>query len=209
MKNKNMKMSRFVSLAGVLSLVFKIVYWVLIVALGISVIGLIAVNVLPASIIENGITSNILSFNYSIANIQFMIDQVSLDVASFKTVCNTCLMVMACLSVAFIYIVKQLRCIVEHTLSEQPFNQETIKAVRNVGIGVIVTSIVMNLGLSLINLNVFSVFNIASSLGHNISTQVNINVIDGASILIGLVIILIASVFQYGQSLQEEVDTLI
>lgn len=209
--SKNSKINNFKNLAKVLDVILKIVNWILIIALPmfivVAVLMVVGRNILSEetmiSVLEAG------KWSANIGPLGFKVDATILGYENVIKIFTITSISGILATVILIFAIKQIRVVIKNILNGSPFSKLTVKSVRNLGYCVIVAGIVFNILLSIIEyieltaLNIESILR-ASSLVDEVT--ISLNPFDGATIVIGLLIILVAGVFNYGTYLQEEYD---
>ncbi|MGL4337072.1 MAG: DUF2975 domain-containing protein [Turicibacter sp.] len=200
MESKQNEMIRFKKLAHVLSVILTVVFWILVGGLIIILGGLAIINLIPTSQIEMLLTQEpgYLTYTYEGATI-------ALTAQTLKLFSNTMMISGGLIIFVIFYFIKQLRKILKNVIAQTPFSTETVHAMMHLGIGFIFGSFILVNSSNLVDLIIFNSFNIIEQLPTEPSTSFLIS-FDGASILIGAIIILFAGIFKYGMSLQEEVN---
>ena len=102
-------------------------------------------------------------------------------------------------AIVLLFNIKQIRGILEEVIDGNSFSLEVVKYLKKIGFGIMMGSVVISIA--------FHLFNIVDSL-NQLGVSINFwwPIIDQSLILEGLLILLLAHIFQYGIYLQEEYD---
>ncbi len=134
-------------------------------------------------------------------NIQLK-DNQFLGVAQVRTLILAIASSMIPIIIATIVIVKMIRDLLITVEGGRPFDEKNSKRLMIIGITVIIGSLFESLSYIIIFNLVFPMIN---SLGLE-NINFTINALDGSTILLGVIIILISGIFKYGCYLQNEYD---
>jgi len=98
----------------------------------------------------------------------------------------------------FQFILIQLHKIITDVCNKTPFSDKNIKCLKYMGIAYLISSIVLPLVNGLLFVNIANTFNIFEA-------TINFSM-DFQSAFIGIIILILAYVFEYGATLQEDID---
>ena len=98
----------------------------------------------------------------------------------------------------FQFILIQLHKIITDVCNKTPFSVKNIKCLKYMGIAYLISSIVLPLVNGLLFVNIANTFNIFDA-------TINFSM-DFQSAFIGIIILILAYVFEYGATLQEDID---
>lgn len=199
----------FRKIARILDFLLKIAIIICIIAVPIMIIGVLIINLASEDILKN-ITGSSITAN--IGSLRFVINNFNVDLSDFK---RNVSFIIACgfvMNLLFIVIMVEIRKILENVLKDMPFSDNCIKHIRNLGYVVIIASIVNKVCEGIIEYlysNLINLEKIMTSTGEISRVTNNISILNGGTLVIGLLILLLAGVFNYGKYLQEEYDTTI
>lgn len=105
------------------------------------------------------------------------------------------------------FITRHLLVILKDVLDKRPFSGEGVVHLRQLGIWIMLSSLQTGLHGLILNYQLGILgFNDLTFMGSKIPVNLNINVFDGSLLFVGLLILLLSRIFQYGSFLQEEYD---
>ena len=105
------------------------------------------------------------------------------------------------ISIFLVFITKQLKCIFFNVINNDPFNENNSKSILFIGYSVIIGAIVFPISKAIVIDKIINGFNFS-----NVSVVYSIN-IEG--IFIGILLIILSSIFRFGSYLQIEHDSTI
>ncbi len=185
----------------IVNVLLKWSIFVIYVALGIILIGFIALIFIPQNLLNFDLT-NLESVDIQFANIIYAING-----GSFSGVVNvkTLLLVFGItflISVSFYQFVQvQIKKLVISVKNDTPFRYSNAIILKNLGIGMLIASVLVSSVNSYLMKTLTDTLNIL-----NTSTRLSVNV---QLAFMGVIVLILAYVFSYGSSLQEEHDTTI
>lgn len=209
MENKR-DLKGFKNTAHVISVILKVILIASVVALVGCIVGLLAINFLPKSMLQEILLSDAMVTSINLSGLSFEVSGVSLMASDIIKMFTTSLIGFAVVILFLILSLKQLIKIMTIVKNGTPFTMECAKSIRLLGILVIVSSIVVPAVSSFVEFLEIRMFNLESIL---LSTPGISNVtynlfsFDGVPILIGFIILILSGVFQYGCYLQDEYDS--
>lgn len=108
---------------------------------------------------------------------------------------------------ALLYSIVQIRGILEGVLEDKPFSMEVIRCVKKLAFGIMIGSFITSIVQTITDHLVFNHLNLLG-IFNQIEVQFNdaFSIFEGSLIIEGLLVLLLAHVFQYGLHLQEEYD---
>ncbi len=133
--------------------------------------------------------------------IRFNLENISVNLVNLKEVFISYFIFFAIVSSFLIFITKQLKIIFNNVINNEPFNENNSKSILLIGYSVILGSIVFPLAKAVVIDKIINGFNFL-----NVSVVYSIN-LEG--IFIGLLLVIVSSVFHFGSYLQNEHDSTI
>ena len=180
----------------------KIMMNVMIVIMIIGLVGGIVIGGIMAFIPNSSFTHTGLQLNIGRhLNIQLS-DNQFLEVGQIRTLILAIATSMVPMMISIIVIIKIIRDLLITVESGNPFDQKNPKRLLIIGISVIVGSIFESFGYLLIYKLVMPMIDALKLENVNFT----MNLIDGSTLLLGVIIILISEIFKYGCYLQNEYD---
>lgn len=194
MKISKAKLKR---LAKIMKVIFDVFFWAAVVLGAISFLIFIVTFFIPENIF---ILSKAQVGSISIISgiIEFKIDPNLYNNINFKPFLQAILPMTTVISLMFLIIVNNLRLILKTIANDCPFERSNSKRLLIIGIVLMIGSVVLNFVEGIVALAIIDMLKIK-----------NIDVIftvDGAMLLTGFLILILAGVFRYGSYLQEEYD---
>ncbi|MGF6376788.1 hypothetical protein M2140_001866 [Clostridiales Family XIII bacterium PM5-7] len=205
-----LQLEKFEGVAKFLSVLFKIFFILCLVGAGLAVIGSIACLFFPTSLLNQAIDAiNSIDTSVKVGGFSVYVSSLNLTVGAVKTVsiCLTLVVGVAAAIGSFLFL--QLRKILSNVVEKQPFAQGSIVAMKRLSIGLVVYSVFSSVGSLMTNkLMLEYIFKNVADVSSDLIQRVDFN-IDFVFILVGLLVYLLAKIFEYGGSLQNEVDEML
>lgn len=133
--------------------------------------------------------------------IRFNLENISVNLISLKEVFIYLFISFSIVSIFLAFITKQLKCIFFNVINNDPFNENNSKSILFIGYSVIIGAIVFPISKAIVIDKIINGFNFS-----NVSVVYSIN-IEG--IFIGILLIILSSIFRFGSYLQIEHDSTI
>lgn len=189
-------MVRFKKLANLLHTVVRILFWITVVAAVAGVIGSVVMAFMPASYFNTGNTTSLALAMDSV--IKYRLDP-PLTPVSLKPVFFTALLTSIPAFVLLALIFSNLAGILKTVKAEKPFAAENAKRLTVMGVVILASSVLVNVLQAAVVLVMVTTLDIA-----NIDINYNINF---TMLFMGLLLLILAGIFRYGNYLQDEVDS--
>lgn len=193
----NISKAKLKSLSRGLKVFFDIFFWISVVLAAISILFLIATFFIN----ENSFAflKEWAGLSTTVGVIKFNIDQNLYESINLKYLLQTMLPMITVLFSMAIVISHNLRLILKTVADDRPFEKNNAKRLFIISIVLIIGSAVWKIIEAIYALTIVNILKIAS-------IDVNFS-IDGAMLLTGFLILILAGVFRYGSYLQDEYDT--
>ena len=177
--------------------IINVLFWILF-ALTILVILLtIATRVFPNII---NLSDSDGSFRISPDNIiQFEISTGAISNTRIVEIYSLMFAGSALLLILILLVLSQLRIILKNVVNENPFAEKNAKSIKNIGYVIIASSLVMPVTKAFLINKIIHAFNLSNV---NVVYTVNIEVL-----IIGILLLIVSAIFNYGAYLQQEYDT--
>jgi len=177
--------------------IINVLFWILF-ALTILVILLtIATRVFPNII---NLSDSDGSFRISPDNIiQFEISTGAISNTRIVEIYSLMFAGSALLLILILLVLSQLRIILKNVVNENPFAEKNAKSIKNIGYVIMASSLVMPVTKAFLINKIIHAFNLSNV---NVVYTVNIEVL-----IIGILLLLVSAIFNYGAYLQQEYDT--
>ena len=105
----------------------------------------------------------------------------------------------ALLLILILLVLGQLRIILKNVVNENPFAEKNAKSIKNIGYVIMASSLVMPVTKAFLINKIIHAFNLSNV---NVVYTVNIEVL-----IIGILLLIVSAIFNYGAYLQQEYDT--
>ena len=105
----------------------------------------------------------------------------------------------ALLLILILLVLGQLRIILKNVVNKNPFAEKNAKSIKNIGYVIMASSLVMPVTKAFLINKIIHAFNLSNV---NVVYTVNIEVL-----IIGILLLLVSAIFNYGAYLQQEYDT--
>ena len=193
----NISKGKLKSLSRGLKVFFDILFWISVVSAAISLLLLIATFFIN----ENSFAflKARAGLNVMVGVIKFNIDPSLYENINLKHLLQTMLPMVTVLFSMSIVISHNLRLILKTVANDRPFEKNNAKRLFIISIVLIIVSVVWKIIEGIYALTIVNILKIES-------IDVNFS-IDGAMLLTGVLILILAGVFRYGSYLQDEYDT--
>lgn len=177
--------------------IINVLFWILF-ALTILVILLtIATRVFPNII---NLSDSDGSFRISPDNIiQFEISTGAISNTRIVEIYSLMFAGSALLLILILLVLSQLRIILKNVVNENPFAEKNAKSIKNIGYVIIASSLVMPVTKAFLINKIIHAFNLSNV---NVVYTINIEVL-----IIGILLLIVSAIFNYGAYLQQEYDT--
>ncbi|NCD05815.1 MAG: DUF2975 domain-containing protein [Spirochaetia bacterium] len=133
--------------------------------------------------------------------IRFNLENISVNLMSLKEVFIYSFFSFSIVSIFLAFITKQLKYIFFNVINNEPFNENNSKSILFIGYSVIIGAIVFPISKAIVIDKIINGFNFS-----NVNVVYSIN-IEG--IFIGILLIILSSIFHFGSYLQNEHDSTI
>jgi len=195
----DIKKTKLKRLAGIIKIIFDVFFWATLVLGAISFLIFIVTFFIPENIfVVSGIQEG-----WSISTIggvmRYSIDPDLYSDINLKPFSRAILPAVTVISLIFIIIAHNLRLILKTIANDRPFEKSNSRRLLAIGIVLIAGSIILNIAEGITALAIINTLEIK-----------NVDVvftIDGAMLLIGILVMILAGIFRYGSYLQDEYDT--
>jgi len=190
------KQAKFKRLSALLYKVVRIFFWVFLIATVVSLAGSVIMAFMPADYFNAGNTKPILLFMDSV--IRYRLEPPH-TVGSLKPIFVTAILssIAAFGILALIFI--KLAGILKSVTKDQPFAPENAGRLQAIGVTLLIASALVNALRAVVIRTMVSTLNIEA---------INVNFsLNTSMLLTGLLVLILAGVFRYGNYLQEEVDS--
>ena len=188
---------KFLGITRFMSVLSKILAILLIIAMGGLVIGLVVISFLPSDVLTVDL-GFIDGLTFSFMNIEF---RMAVDLFDGDYAIKTALilsLIAALVSIAFVYyIIRLLHLILVNVSNKKPFSESNVKYLFNMSYTFIIMSVTVPIFIYIAGRQVVNMLDIDASISYGISS---------GPLFIGILIWILASIFQYGKYLQDEVD---
>lgn len=194
MKISKAKLKR---LAKIMKVIFNVFFWAAVVLGAISFLIFIVTFFIPENIFILP-KAQVESISIIAGVIEFKIDPNLYNNVNFKPFLQAILPMTTVISLMLLIIAHNLRLILKTIAKDCPFERSNSKRLLMIGIVLMVGSVVLKFVEGIVVLAIIDMLKIK-----------NIDVIftvDGAMLLTGFLILILAGVFRYGSYLQEEYD---
>lgn len=142
------------------------------------------------------------SFHISPDNIiQFEISTGDISNASIGEIYSYMFAGITLFLILFLLVLSQLRVILKNVVNEKPFAEKNAKSIMNIGYVVMAGSIVIPITKAFLINKIIHAFNLSNV---NVVYTINVEVL-----IIGILLLLVSAIFNYGAYLQQEYDTTI
>ncbi|HPJ76471.1 MAG TPA: DUF2975 domain-containing protein [Clostridia bacterium] len=177
--------------------IINVLFWILF-ALTILVILLtIATRVFPNII---NLSDSDGSFRISPDNIiQFEISTGAISNTRIVEIYSLMFAGSALLLILILLVLSQLKIILKNVVNKNPFAEKNAKSIKNIGYVIMASSLVMPVTKAFLINKIIHAFNLSNV---NVVYTVNIEVL-----IIGILLLLVSAIFNYGAYLQQEYDT--
>ena len=189
-------------LAKYLDLFLKVGFWVLIILSPLMIITMVGVGTL----MNNPAIPDTLKLetNFVYHGLSFVMKS-NLDNYNYMSWLSVIELLIG--NSVLLYNIVQIRGILAGVLEDNPFSKQIIKCVKKLAYGIIIGSLIFSTTQAIINYLSLNHLNILESLYHaGIEVNYTFNIFENSLIVEGLLVLLLAHVFQYGLQLQEEYD---
>ena len=189
-------------LAQVLDRILKVMYWIMFVTIPVTILMSVAFSTLLNEIDQPILFK--LDTNYQYKALNFI---MTTDLTNELIVSNVGSLWVVVTFIVLMFNITQIRGILEGVLEDKPFSSNIVCCIKKLAYGIIFGSLIISSLTSITDFLSFQSLNIFESL-NQIGVEVNFwwSIIEDSLILEGLLILLLAHVFQYGLHLQEEYD---
>ena len=194
----NINQAKLKKLAKITKGLFDVFFWVSVVSGIVGVIGFIAVYFIPDSVF---VITNSQKGRMSISldgMINFKIDPEVYNNLSIKPLIHAIFPMVTVISIMLMVLLQQVRLILKTVSNDIPFEKSNPKRLLIIGITLLIGSFAVKYVMGMVALTLVSLLKL-KDIDINFSP-------DGTMIFNGLIVIVLAGVFQYGNYLQEEYD---
>ncbi|MEA2015326.1 MAG: DUF2975 domain-containing protein [Actinomycetota bacterium] len=194
-----LKKTKLKKLAGIIKIIFDVFFWATLVLGAISFLFFIATFFVPENIfVVSGIREG-----WSISMIggimRYNIDPDLYSNINLKHFLKAILPAVTVISLMLMIIAHNLKLVLKTIVKDRPFEKSNSKRLLVIGIVLIAGSIILNITEGITALAIINTLEIK-----------NVDVVftvDGAMLLTGILVIILAGIFRYGSYLQDEYDT--
>lgn len=196
--SNNVCVPRIKKMVRVLIPVMKIFLWILSIGFVLSLIAGIAMNFIPENIFTLEKADNLGFVLSQDGLIRYKVDNASIGI-SLRPIYQLVAFMASIGTVALAIILKRLIALLRTVEKDQPFSEENSKHLTIIGSVLLLGSIGFRILGAMIANEVIKTFKI---------TNINVNLsIDMFMALTGLLILILAGIFRYGNYLQQEYDS--
>ena len=189
-------------LAKVLDRIFKIIFWFAIILIPIILIIVVGCYTLMSDFVIPESMQLETTFDYH--GLTFVINS---GIADYLYITYTTGIAILVGEVILAYNIAQIRGILEGVLEDRPFSMAVVKYIKNLAFGIMIGSVILT---SVQAITDYLVLNQLEFFGIFNQMEIEFNyfwaIIEDSLVFEGLLILLLAYVFQYGLRLQEEYD---
>lgn len=189
-------------LAQVLDRILKIVFWIAIISIPIILIIVVGCYTLMSDFVIPESMKLETIFDYH--GLTFVIDSGVADYLYMTCITGITILVW---EVILVYNIGQMRGILEGVLEDRIFSMAVVKYIKNLSFGIVIGSVIFESVQAITN---YLVLNYLEFFGIFNQMEIKFNyfwaIIEDSLILEGLLILLLAHIFQYRLRLQEEYD---
>lgn len=187
--------SKILTFTSIVVKIMKIGFYILTGALTIS---FLVVLFIPGDVLQFDL-ANLQNTSVQVFNLNVHLDETIMDgVIAIKGLLLLGLVLADVYVIFFSYIFRKLQLIFKDVLREQPFSSDNIKHLYNMGYAFIISAFILPIFSAL-----FSSYLINLAGLDNISSNYSIDI---NSLFMGLLILVLATIFDYGHHLQNEYD---
>jgi FlaA1/EpsC-like NDP-sugar epimerase len=194
----NIKKTKLKRLSGIIKIIFDVFFWAAIVLGTVSFLIFIVILFVPEEIfIVSGIQKG-----WSISMIggvmKYNIDPNLYSSINFKPFLQAILPTVTVISLMFLLIVHNLRSILKTVADDHPFEKNNSRRLLIIGIILMAGSVILKIAEGITAMAIIDTLEIK-----------NVDVVftvDGAMLLTGFLVLILAGVFRYGSYLQDEYD---
>ena len=197
--NRSLDKKKFESVIKVVYLFLRISVIALFVLLGILVVTSIVFPFIPKELFDFEL-SNLEQIDIQVGSILYELRGIITftGVVNVKWLLSLVFVVLSVNLLFFQFILIQLKTIISDVSNKIPFSDKNIKRLKYMGIAYLVSSIVLPIVNGTLFVKIANTFNIFDA-------TINFS-IDFQSVFIGIIILILAYVFEYGATLQEDID---
>lgn len=197
----NMEKTKLKRFAGITRIIFDVFFWVTAVLGTVSLLFFIATffvseDIFTVSKIQKGWSISIIG-----GVMRYNIDPDLYSAINFKPFLQAMLPTVTVISLICLIIVYNLRLILKTVVYDHPFEKNNPKRLLIIAIVFIAGSVILKIAEGITALAIIDMLKIK-----NVSV---VFTIDGAMLLTGFLVLILAGVFRYGSYLQNEYDTTI
>lgn len=177
--------------------IVNVSFWILIGLIILGTLIFIVMRILPN--IEN-VSNSGYSFRMNPENIiQFELNTNTLSNTTSKDIFSLLYVGAILLTIPTLLVLGQLKIILKNVVNEKPFAEKNAKSIRNIGYVVIASSILMPVAKAFVFNKFIHAFNLSNvNVIYSINTEV---------LIIGILLLIVSAIFNYGAYLQQEYDT--
>jgi hypothetical protein len=177
--------------------IVNVSFWILIGLIILGTLIFIVMRILPN--IEN-VSNSGYSFRMNPENIiQFELNTNTLSNTTSKDIFSLLYVGAILLTIPTLLVLGQLKIILKNVVNEKPFAEKNAKSIRNIGYVVIASSILTPVTKAFVFNKFIHAFNLSNvNVIYSINTEV---------LIIGILLLIVSAIFNYGAYLQQEYDT--
>lgn len=177
--------------------IINVLFWILIGLAILATLLTIVTRVFPDII---NLSDSDGSFRISPDNIiQFEISTSDISNTDIAEIYSYLFAGSALLLILILLVLGQLRIILKNVVNENPFAEKNAKSIKNIGYVIMASSLVMPVTKAFLINKIIHAFNLSNV---NVVYTVNIEVL-----IIGILLLIVSAIFNYGAYLQQEYDT--
>jgi len=197
--NRSLDKKKFESVIKVVYLFLRISVIALFVLLGILVVTSIVFPFIPKELFDFEL-ANLEQIDIQVGSILYELRGIITfaGIVNVKWLLSLLFVVLSVNLLFFQFILIQLKTIISDVSNKIPFSDKNIKRLKYMGIAYLVSSIVLPIVNGTLFVKIANTFNIFDA-------TINFS-IDFQSVFIGIIILILAYVFEYGATLQEDID---
>ncbi len=202
-------MEKIIKFAKGIDVVLLILWWLLVVAMGATVLGAVTVFFIPSSFIDN-MVHTLSTFNLNVGELSLSLNPSILTGVHFKALAYSLILLVLVTTGLTLLVIRQLRKILLDMKEGRPFSDQMPKHIRMMAYIIFAFAIVPETISSMATFFIIQYMGVSNAIAASPFVQglgVNLSAnIDMTLVLVGFVVLLLAMVFEYGAQLQKQSD---
>ncbi len=195
-KKGNLKIKK---MARIVRIVFKIAFWISVIAVVIPPLMFVAIQFLPAEYLMSSQFQNGSFYLTLDGLLRYRVPENMSQDISLKPIIDAILLMVAVISVGFAILSRKMSQILKTVESDSPFEMENANRLSVIGWLLIIGSFVYQIANAYVAMAMIDTFGI-----HDLDVVVGV---DNAMIITGFILLILSGVFRYGSYLQDEFDS--